>query len=669
MLQRFTRAILPALLCAAAGGVVVDSGAAAASSEQARAGAATSHSSAGPQTVVSVPITGGTSALYSSYQVTSASTGGAIVAPLQRSGDGLLQPSDAQPSLLRAGWTSLAGLHPTTPGGFESVAFNISGSMVTDFEADFSSGAQDVWWYDVATGKSGLKTVPSGLSPAGPTPDGYLITDETTIEHVDVLTGATTKVMSTKNGAVVTAGPAGAIVITGSLMQYVTYSPITVRTLDTTGNWECDSATTSAAGCEEYAPGARLETVARFPLAGGKPVTEALPPGPEAPVLVTPKVTAWVTCGATSCDLKRVPWSGGGATAITLPPVSDGAAGVQVAGDTFYWGQLDNRSSSGGLFDLSDTSTRPAHVVSAPLSPVAATNVSVSGNTVSWIDNAEPGLGVWTRSITGSPTVTLGKAALVAQAGFVYTDESYGLGLGIESPGPTVVYSSYRTQPTSYPLALWAKTGAGSTEFSTFEYAEPDTDLGPPIDVSGDWVLYECFSGWYLYNTSTHDKVTLPTGIATYALGGGDVAWVAQDGSVWEEPVGTTSSTEIFTPPSGETVGTVNGLAVNGSVVAWSYEWSSSTASGSVADYVDPAVSSATKKIPDPSDVSAMVLSAEYLGFELFGNGGETLEVINLPSGSPAETLVAHNSFDLSISGHYAVWIGGNSLLPFAGAL
>jgi hypothetical protein len=204
----------------------------------------------------------------------SASTGGAIVAPLQRSGDGFLQPSDVQPSLLRAGGTTLAGLHPTYPGGFESVAVNIAGSMVTDFEADFSSGAQDVWWYDVATGKSGLKTVPSGLSPAGPTPEGYLLSDETALDDVNVLTGATTKLMTTQNGATVTAGPSGAIVIAGTVMEYVTYSPVKVRTLDTSGDWVCDSATSTAAGCSEYAPGPKVETVGRFPLGGGKPVTE-----------------------------------------------------------------------------------------------------------------------------------------------------------------------------------------------------------------------------------------------------------------------------------------------------------------------------------------------------------------------------------------------------------
>jgi len=593
-----------------------------------------------------------------------------VVTPLQRSGDGLLDYSNVAPSLLPAGRTTLSGLHPAYPSGYVSLGFEISGSMVVDFETDFSSGRAYVWWDDLARRKSGLKALPSGWNPAAATPDGFLMSNGngTSTEHVDVLTGKTTFLILTTTSAALTAGPSGAIVIAGSVLDYVTYSPVKKTTLESTGSWECDSATSSAGGCDEYDPGSGVETIARFPLGGGKPVTETVK-GPDAPVLVTPKVTAWVTCGSTSCTLRRVPWSGGAGTSITLTLVANGAEGVQVVGDSFYWGQLDNGSPNGGLFDMSDSATRPAHVASAPLSPVEATNVSVSGNRVSWIDNAEPGLGVWTRSISGAPTVTLGKPALLAQADFVPIDTSYGLALGTESPGPTVVYSSYQKQPTSYPLALQVKSGSVSTEISTFQYAQPDTDIGPAIDVSGSWVLYECFSGWYLYDTSTHDKVTLPSGIQTYALGGGEVAWVDPTGAVWEEAAGTTSATKIFTPPSGETVNIVTGLAVDGSTAAWSYAWTSSTKSGEVADYVDPAVSSAVKTVPDPNDVFDFVLSSDYLGFELYAKTGETIEVINLPSGSSAETLVTHNSFDLSMSGKYAAWIGGNSLLPFVGAL
>jgi hypothetical protein len=153
--------------------------------------------------------------------------------------------------------------------------------------------------------------------------------------------------------------------------------------------------------------------------------------------------------------------------------------------------------------------------------------------------------------------------------------------------------------------------------------------------------------------------------VEEYALGSGRLVWVDDNGSVWQEPVGKTTASQLVSPlGAGDAVAGVEGLASAGDYVAWDYYWASKTKSGYAAAYMN-VTTKTTRTIPSANRVYAISLSSQYLGVESQSN----LYTLELSSPAPTEHLLASNSTGLSISGDVACWIGDSSDLPFAGKI
>jgi hypothetical protein len=418
--------------------------------------------------------------------------------------------------------------------------------------------------------------------------------------------------------------------------------------------------------------------VYRLPIPAARAVTHVVTfPSDDFPaVWVTPTATAWAPFVSGTVTLSRIPAAGGSTVSIQLPTAGPEAAnGIVAAGDTFYFGQAVNTSVAGGLFDVPDTfvaTTKPTHLASPPLSPRAAATCAVGGGTVTWVDNAHAGLGVWSRPYTETAnSVSLGRTSLLATDGFAGSDPEMLLPI-LADAGSTMAYFAYNKQPTTYPASVWLHSGGKNSLVSPV--GAPIGSLPyPPMSFSGPWLLYptEKTSGtsWFgeeLLDTATGRRTALAmTGVEEYALGSGRLVWVDDNGSVWQEPVGTSTATQLASPlGAGDTVGAVEGLASAGDYVAWDYYWASKTKSGYVGAYMN-VTTKTTRTIPSTKSVYAISLSSQYLGVESQSN----LYAIELSSPAPTEHLLASNSTALSISGDVGCWIGDSSDLPFAGKI
>jgi hypothetical protein len=345
----------------------------------------------------SVPIISGNSALYSVYEVVSASAAGAVVLYAPRNGNGQPVPDYSTVYFLGAGKTSLQALTPVVASGY--VPQNqewMSGDLVLSGEN--SSTRQAVWWYNTSTHKSGTSVLPSGQYVSSSAPNGLVISNlgypKATVSYDDIATGKITALGSFKYFESATGGTSGAVVTSNAGVQYVTYSPVKTTTLSTDKSLGCFSITTNAVGCQGET------SVVRFPLPSGKAVNISLKTEPGQ-VIVTPKATAWASCSSSSCSLTREPAAGGSQTSFKIASIalggSNSAGGMTAIGDDYVWGELFTDSADDGIYELSDTSTSAKHIISVGLSPIAAADVAVSGNTVYYLDNARSGLSIYRR--------------------------------------------------------------------------------------------------------------------------------------------------------------------------------------------------------------------------------------------------------------------------------
>jgi hypothetical protein len=645
------------------------------------AAASSSRPAALPRGVPSVQINAGEKgSLYSSFQALGASSGGVIVSQQSRLGNGLLY--GASDHVVPAGKKTLVAFSPPgTANQLPSVAGPIASVEYVAHSAD------SIYYRDIATSATGSVALPSGSTWFGSTPTGWLLSSGTTLSAYDIATKKTTtlKTFSSAISAVL-AGPDGAVVqTTAAEIQYVTYSPIKVTTLvaNTDGNdYFCPSATTNAAGCLMYDSAKGIYQIVRLPLPSGTAVTGSLPTGLYSYPAVTPKATAWLNCGTgTTCTLEREAAKGGTPVAITLPRVTGGDYGGLVAsGDNFIYGRLENSSAAGGLFALADTSTEPSQIVSAPTSPLAAADVSLNSSSVAWADNSKTGIGIYTRPITVTAKgVTLGTSALLAQSGFVSTDSS-SFGLSLSNASSEIAYSTYLKQPAADPMGLALDDKGKITQISSaagyYSYSEAySPTAGPQVGIAGSYVLLQTPTGSFsLYDVSTAHSCALPSTNVAYALGNGasgaEMIYVAKDGGVYEAAPGCSpTSPRQIAPPlkaSGATVDLVSGLGIAGNYVAWSYGWYSDTTSGLVASWIN-LTGGGVKNIANPSSVVALVLSTTDIGVTTYSAAGTALYGVSLPSG--AETLLATDSYDLSVGNGVAAWIGQHSSSPFAGKI
>jgi hypothetical protein len=641
----------------------------------------------------SVPVASGSSAMYDTFHVLGASSGGVLVDEYRYLGNG--SQVGGRFAVLRTGHSTLTDLSiPLASNRFvEEVAIN--GSTIAAAIVDGGFHLQAVWHDDLTTGATGTTPILAGEQFIAATPNGWVTeihgdSNTTTTFLITPLSGKAV-ILATFGVPLVTAiaGPNGMVfAYTGAahsgVVDYVGYStPGEVSqllnvVLPTQDDLSCRSVTTNAVGCLLSTSSFTSATVYRLPIPAAKAVTHVVTfPSDDFPaVWVTPTATAWAPFASGTVTLSRIPAAGGSTVSMQLPTAGPEAAnGIVATRDAFYFGQAVNTSVADGLFDVPDTlvaTTKPMHLASPPLSPRAAATCAVGGGTVTWVDNAHAGLGIWSRPYTETATsVSLGRTSLLATDGFAGSDPEMLLPI-LADAGSTMAYFAYNKQPTTYPASVWLHSGGKNSLVSPV--GAPIGSLPyPPMAFSGSWLLYptekSSGTGWFgeeLLNTATGWRTALNmTGVEEYALGSGRLVWVDDNGSVWQEPVGKTIASQLVSPlGAGDTVAGVEGLASAGDYVAWDYYWASKTKSGYAGAYMN-VTTKTTRTIPNAKSVYAISLSSQYLGVESQSN----LYTIELSSPTATEHLLASNSTGLSISGDVGCWIGDSSDLPFAGKI
>ncbi|HLN07270.1 MAG TPA: hypothetical protein VK217_13395, partial [Acidimicrobiales bacterium] len=639
---------------------------------------------------------GETGGLYDSFQPTSASSGGMLLLESQRGGNGLLNYGSYY--TLATGKTTLEAFSPPAPAYLEGTP-TVAGSMATGEE--YSNGTTSIFYRDLATNASGHAKVPANASYESSSPTGWLLDEYTEgapskLANYDLATGKSSILASFPGSFSLLSppGPDGILVNSAETAEYVTYAG-KVRTVFTNpgqDSYTCGSVTTNAVACLLFDGTSKTYSVVRQPLPSGKAVVTKLPVNPQywypAPA-VTPKATAWLDCGTgATCTLERRPAAGGAIAKITLPRVTGyGDDGLTASGDDFLYGPLHNTSSAGGLFALSDTSTTPTHLLSAPSSPLAAATLDLSSGSVAWTDNSKLGIGIYTRSIkVAGSGITLGASKLLAQSGFVAADAS-AFGLSLSNAGSEVVYSDYLKQPATDPMGLALydngkikQINSDANYFYCSSFAGPG--MGPEVAIAGNYVLFEaggpisCTPSFSLLDLATGHTCTLSSDNVDYALGnatsGARLVYVSKAGGVYEViPSCSLSSPKTISPPlkeAGATVGTVTGLGVGGDYIAWGYQYGSNTGEGYVASW-ENVTGGGVKNIknPDPTIIVAVVLSSTDIGVTTYTGTGTSLYGLSLPTGAP--TLLAVDSYDLSVGNGVAAWINTTSALPYAGKI
>jgi hypothetical protein len=622
----------------------------------------------------SVPVVSGASGLFSSYYVAAASTAGALLVPQPRDGNGAPYALFGEVSYLKAGSATPVRLDPTVVSGY---ALNGIDSLVGDMavigelKTSLGSYAEAFWWKNLATGKSGTVSIPTSESLISATADGALLGSNTSTETVsddNVATGKTRAIGTFSQPRTFVAGPSGVVVASKAGVQFFANSTWKRSQLSTSLTADCSTIASNAVACTDGT------SIDRFPLPFGPVVKTVLSSRPQA-VIVTPKATAWINClPPTECVLSRVPASGGAVTNVIIPDLvaAEGAwnpLGLRAIGDTYVWASFDNASSGGGVFEMSDSSTTPGHVIAATLSPLAVSVVGISGGAVWVLDNGTSSLEIVHRRITGTSRIVLGPPVQDGSAGFANTDTTtYQMTMAVS--GAEVAHSNYTNPPTPDPLSLYVRSGTTSVEVT-----KTLNTFAATLGLSGRYVLYEDQGGWELHDLSTARTSKLPA--AVYALGGSELAWVDENGSVWEEVAGSSSAKEIVPPlAGGNQVASVEGIAVSGpGDVAWSYtacENKQCTAQNAVAGYLDTALSASAQQLANPGHFTGdLCISGNELGY-LFAAPGYaigSLYTVNLASASKTPTLLATNSYGLALGGAYAAWIGANSRLAYVTAI
>jgi len=634
----------------------------------------------------SVSLTGGMGALYSQYQVIAASGAAVLLETNAASGNGDLNDQLGYSVLLD-------GKSVPTPIALAAGAQSLSldGTMVVAGEYTIDRFLYAVWHDDAGTGLVGTTDVGADTTLVGASPVGFVtLRNGLKVQETNVLTGQTSTLTDFTGGpdipSVVLLGPLGIAIeyfnqVTGtSAVGYVHYSdpghlePVIAPTF---GNLVCQSVTTNAVGC--YLLGNGPLEVVRAPIPSGKWVTFSYRRlrGENPAVYVTPTSTVWIPDSGLIRSLRRLPATGGtNPYSITLPPVETrnglvGGTPVAFGGYSIYFAPQVTEADSGSIFELTSnftSSTVPVRLAPSRLAPVAAATCAVSGRNVSWIDDSVPGLALLSRSFeVNGATVELSTKQYIAETGF--SAHQQGLALQLAEAGSTIAYTGYNRPRDSGSvwIHLGGKNRLVSPELQYAVGSSPSRPYLASLSFSGPWLLYSVqspssrFATAELLNTVTGQRSALPAGPIAYGLGSGTLAWIDANGSVWEEPVGTSSSVELAPASPMNSVLTVLGLAVGGGYVAWDYSWGTSFSPSYASGYVDVTTHGPTEPIPNANTVTALTLSDEYLGVTTVGSNGWVIPLN--PTG--AERLVARGSTDLSISGSVACWIGAKSHLPY----
>jgi hypothetical protein len=669
--------------------VVLFTGGMAAGASGAADASGAAHGKARAATTAHAPtvLTSGSSAYPEQTTVLSASSGGYVVEGLGRNPVGRL---NLAPALFAATWQQTAMRRlpiPTAGTGMPSPSnISIAGPMVSALEPSLTrGGAPTVFLDDLSSGKTSEIKLPAGEHWQGAAPAGYLAT---TTSRDGSATTTTLLEISQSDKSVVTlgrttgvdptflAGPDDVISTVWNsstraamTIEFVRYSsPGSWQVLASkAGRWTCTSATGGSVGCFHETSNDEF-VVDNYSLNGGalieRPVTAA---AGRFRVLVTPHVTSWSSCGAKDgCVLTRLPNSSSTTTRTVL------ATGfLAVGAGQIIWGSPAGQASSSGIFSMTESSSSPAQLVPAPLSPISAAVVSVTRGSVSWTDNGVSGLGVWRRSVSGGPggSLDVGSPTLVGTLGYAGPG-SPTPAASIFDDGEAIAYSTDNPSGSTYPVGLSAyETPSGSSISITGQADGSESGLvGPQVSTSGLWVEWQRGTTCELYDLADRRASTprLP-GAVGCIVGDGHLAWVTASGEV--EVLALTSkgllptrrAVEVVPPRSGAVVGAGARLFLGSGVVSWDYSWTpakgSTTKAGFEAGYRNFTSKTAPAVILPAGLVTEGITTSDLA---LAKADGADPSIKELASGKVVR--VAPFATSVSIGGDLVAWIGADGL-------
>ncbi len=561
------------------------------------------------------------------------------------------------------GTTSTLAFDPSS----EEEPTSLAGSSLTgadDFESTPGVVQNNVEWWNLANGTSGILDLPRPDAYLGSAPDGILAIGPSGVLQDHPATGqAATKLgtpfPSAPTGAVpvALAADGGVVLSESGAFVYMSWKhPGTFTGLDvkSAGDTDafCSSLAAGNAGC-----GATDSTghplIIRAPVSGGAPVVTRLAKSacPDE-VIATASVTAWGDGCLGTID--SVPGTTGS-------PVSSSKAFIEEgAGLAGAYGQLIAAVSPGGRFALDQVASATAtrhRIVTPWRSAVVAANIALSPGRIAYDDDQSAAVTTWTRVLGGtSATVTAGSATSLGHPG-AGTDIDVGGGAHLSISGANTASAGL-----SHSLSI--RSPIRTTTLATKSVAED-------VEMSGNRVVFDTGAGpkSMLYDLRTGALTTI-SGAVSASVWGNYLAIAKADGSVWRQQLGGHHApVELRAPlPAKQRVSFFVQVYSFGDFVAWQLEAAIATPPFQVSHdgYRNARTMAAAQSIPDTyfprAATSDGLLEQHYAGDQVtyyLQRYGSTKRVQVLST--PQTGLLAGNPNQVAVDGDRIAWVDGTN--------
>ncbi len=630
-----------------------------------------------------VPLTSGASAYPSATTVLATSSGAYVFESEPRGGNGEVQPTPAFDAVVWKNPSQVLTLAVPTTGTAvlnPAVDVSVAGSTVSVLE-NGRSHPKNLWVFteNLLTGSVETTALPSGYVWQGASRDGYLAT---------VTTGpagspATTVLDMRQQGAPVQigqqaltgfgihllAGPASVAVEyyakPQTIIEYAAYgarSPWQRLSIDS-GSWSCTSITAFWLGCYDVVGSGSSASTAVYDFSLDQ--HESIEPPPlqgtyeDLRVLPTADALFWSYCQPSGCTLTRLPDSSTTTATFAIP-----GPDVFAADQEAFFGIVDPPAdpASGGIFGVSETGSGEAQLEAAPLSPVAAAGVSVTGGpqpSVAYVDNGAAGLGVFRAPVTaaaGKPPV-VGKVVEAGTVGFA-APGGPASAVSLSDGATSVAYSTDAASGTGATVGLAVAPEAGSGPVTVTSTAPEAND----VTVWGPWVSWLDGGVCHLYDAS--DRRTLTPALSDLggcAVGAGRLAFIGHGGGVYvlqmtaAGPKPVSDAVQMVGPRRGLAVTGVAQLYLAVGWVGWDFSYTAPAGSGG------PGVESAYRSFRTMQPVVGLPrgqyvegMSASYVC--LAWTGGVFPTARNLETRSV--THLGQTESSMSLAGDLVAWVG-----------
>lgn len=266
-------------------------------------------------------------------------------------------------------------------------------------------------------------------------------------------------------------------------------------------------------------------------------------------------------------------------TVDALSAASDGTSLYLSKGTT-----LGTTSGSAGVYKAMSASADAAETLLLPASakPLSADQVALSPGHITWSDDSTADYPLSTRTLTADGlSPDLGPAQTIAPTSL---PQSPFDGYGMSASGARIAYAVPSTSQSGEDDLVVRQPGGTIQTIATYDDGTPGLSDGPDalpipgtVEVSGSNVLYltaDPTAGYDAHLYSTVSQTTRDFGpAAAFALDGGYLAWVGNDGSVWRQDIVADSAAVQLRAPTplvaGQTVAIHAEVTAAGDYVGW----------------------------------------------------------------------------------------------------